>query len=308
MISSIDTRHLRYFLAVAESLHFRHAADMLHLSQPSLSQQIQQMEEDLGVKLFERTRRHVQLTAAGAALAIRARSILRSMDEAVQEAKRADQGLAGQITMSFVSTALVGILPRAMKKLQSTTPGVVIELKECEPTEQIAYLLQESVDIGFMHAKLEEKSLTSCVIQRDRLIAAVPEEFASPDPVDLSDFAHMTSIMPSPFSTFGFFNHVQRAYQLAGVVPLHSIYANLLIGAIHLASAGIGIALVPSSFCSVRIPGIVYRELAIAPPPVELLAVWKKDSSSKVLQRFLTLLRKESRAHPEADVRASVER
>lgn len=290
----MEIRQMRYFLAVAETLHFRLAAESLHLSQPSLSLQIQQLEEELEVVLFERTNRRVELTVAGKALVPRIRGILRDIDAAVLETRRMDRGLTGQITISFVSTALVGVFPGAMKELQASTPGIDILVKECDPQEQVAHLLQGTADIGFMHAALEEKRLTTAVIQRDHIVAALPEEVAAEGPIDLRDYARYTSIMPSPFTSFGFFGHVQRAYRLAGVEPQKIIHANLIIGGINLVAAGIGIALVPSSFQAVRIPGVVYRELATPTPPVELLAVWKSDATSQLLHRFIAILKKSS--------------
>lgn len=286
---------MRYFLAVAETLHFRRAAEMLHLSQPSLSQQIQQIEAELGVVLFERTNRKVQLTPAGSALVPRLQAVLHNINEALEETRRVDRGLSGNITIGFVSTALVGVLPGAMKALQAAVPGIELTLSECEPKEQIAHLLAGTIDIGFMHATLEEKLLTSAVIQRDRMMAAMPEGLAPAGKVNLCDYTGYTSIMPSPFTSFGFYNHVRRAYQLAGATPQKSIYTNLIIGGINLVAAGIGIALVPSSFQAVRIAGVEYRELLTPPPPVELLAVWKVDSNSRILRRFLSILKKTSR-------------
>jgi len=286
----VEMRQMQYFLAVAEALHFRHAAEMLNLSQPSLSQQIHQMEEELGVKLFDRSNRKVQLTQAGQSLLPRVRRILLSMDEAVFETKRVHQGLAGQLTISFVSTALVGLLPKAMKELQATTPGVELQLKECAPQDQIAGIIQGTIDIGLMHGKLDNDELESSVIQRDELVIALPSDLAEEGPIDLRDYKSFTSIMPSPFTAFGFYNHVQRAYNLAGVTPEKVIYANLIIGAINLVAAGLGIALVPESFNYIQVQGVSYRKLIAPPPAVELLAVWRCDSTSRLLQRFLSIL------------------
>lgn len=286
----MELRQMHYFKAVAEELHFHHAAEMLHLSQPSLSQQIRQMEEEIGVKLFERTNRKVKLTPAGTALLPRVRAILKSMDEAVHETKRVDQGSAGLLTISFVSSALVGVLPSAMRELELQAPGVDLKLKECDPQAQISDILQGTSDIGFMHAKLEDDQLISKVIQRDDLMVALPVALAKRGRVNLRDYRCHTAIMPSPFTIFGFFNHVQRAYQNAGVAPEKTIYTNLIIGGIHLVAAGIGIALVPSSFRTFQVPGVTYKQLIKAPPPVELLAVWKRDADSKLLHRFLKIL------------------
>ncbi len=286
----MDLRQMSYFLAVAEELHFRHAAEVLHLSQPSLSQQIRQLEEELGVKLFERTNRRVQLTQAGETLLPRVRGILHSIKEACDETKRVDQGFAGFLNISFVSTALVGVLQVAIKELQAQAPGIDLQLKECEPKEQIAGILNGTTDIGFMHARLDDDELASTVVQRDELVVALPQEIKEEGPVDLCRYKEWGAIMPSPFTAFGFYNHVQRAYNLAGVTPAKVVYTNLIIGGINLVAAGMGIALVPASFQYIQVRGVVYKPLLMPPPAVELLAVWKRESPSMLLRRFLGIL------------------
>ncbi|WP_420239662.1 LysR family transcriptional regulator [Telmatobacter bradus] len=297
----METRQLRYFLAVAEALHFRHAAEILHLSQPSLSHQIRQIEQELGAQLFERTKRSVRLTAAGEALVPHARAILRGLSEAVHEVQRTSRGLAGEIKIGLVSTAMMGVLPHALHALQSSTPGVTVQLKESDPHEQIHGLLEEKIDVGFMHGALEEQVLSSMVVQRDVLMVAVPDALAGEECIDLGRHTDLTSIMPSPFTAFGFFNHVHRAYEMAGGQPQRFLYTNLIISSVHLVSAGMGIALIPSSFQSVKLEGVHYRPLLQTPPPAELKAVWRKDSSSLILRRFLNLLKKESLARNAAE-------
>jgi DNA-binding transcriptional LysR family regulator len=282
---------MRYFLRIAEELNFHRAAESLHLSQPSLSQQIRLLEEEIGASLFHRTNRRVQLTVAGQALLPRIRGILHGIDEAIVEAQRVNQGFSGLLTLAFGSTALVGILPAALREFQQQAPSVDLQLKECEPKEQIAAIIQRTCDVGFVHAKLEDDQLDSMVIQRDELIAAVPSEVSEDGSIDLSRYNQYAAIMPSPFTAFGFYGHVQRAYQLAGAQPNKHLYTNLIIGGIHLVAAGMGIALVPSSFRSIQIPGVRYRPLQKTPPPVELIAVWRRDSTLKLLYRFLGILK-----------------
>ena len=294
----MDLREMRYFLAVAEELHFRRAAEALHLSQPSLSQQIRLMEEQIGAKLFERTNRKVALTPAGEALLPRIRGILRGIDEAVFEARRIAQGLTGLLTLCFGSTALVGVLPYAMKEFQLQAPDVDLQLRECEPKEQIANVLHGTCDAGFLHAKLDDDALESMVIQRDELMAAVPSDLTDDQPVDLRNYKNYAAIVPSPFTAFGFYGHVRRAYQPMGLNPDKVLYTNLIIGGIHLVAAGMGIALVPSLFQTIKIPGVVYRPLLKRAPPVELLAVWRRDSTSKLLYRFLDTLSSRSAGLP----------
>lgn len=170
----MEVRQMRYFLAVAEALHFRHASEALHLSQPALSLQIQQLEEELGVKLLSRSTRNVQLTRAGELLVSRIRTILASVDTAVNNTRRVGKGLELPLSISYVSTALDGVLPRAMRALQLDSPGVEFELRDGLPKEQVERLLDETTDIGFMHVKIDEEQISSKLIQRYELVAALP--------------------------------------------------------------------------------------------------------------------------------------
>jgi DNA-binding transcriptional LysR family regulator len=176
-----------------------------------------------------------------------------------------------------------------MKKFQVLAPDVDLQINECEPKEQIPRIINGTSDIGFMHAKLDDDQLESKVVQRDELIAALPSDVTYDQPVNISDYKSYAAITPHPFTTFGYYGHVQRAYELAGVIPPKFLYANLIVGGIHLVAAGMGIALVPASFRALTTPGVVYRPLLKALPPVELLAVWRRDSTSKPLRLFLDI-------------------
>lgn len=176
---TVELRQLRYFLAVAEELHFRRAAERLHLAQPSLSLQIQNLEEELGVKLFERSNRGVRLTIAGEKFLKETRQILLSVNKAVQGTKETADGMAGALSISLVSTALVGLLPSVLRSFIAQTPGVDIELEELDPEDQIHYLLRGRADIGFIHGVVSEPQLATFVVESDQLIVAVPAKLAS---------------------------------------------------------------------------------------------------------------------------------
>lgn len=291
----MELRQIRYFLAVAETLHFHQAAAKLHLSQPSLSLQISQLEEELGFPLFERTRRRVVLTPAGMELVPRFRQMLVDLTDAVQHAQRTHQGLAGQLVIGFISSAMAGALPKALRTFQSQVPEVTLELQESSPEEQIQGLLKGTVDVAFIHADMDDEGLSTLTVQSDTLIMALPQNIApEAAAVDLADYAHHASIMPAPFRAFGIFAHIQRAYQMAGVVPAKILHTNLIIGGINSVSSGIGIALVPSIFRNVQIPGVTYRDLTQQLPPIRLHAVWRRDDSSRQLLRLIEILRQQS--------------
>ncbi len=285
----MELRHLRYFIAVAEQLHFRHAAELVHVAQPALSQQIRQLEEEIGVTLFERSHHKVRLTPAGKAFYENAQRILKQADRAMADARRVEFGDAGTIRIGFVSTAAIRVLPDAMKKLQRQVPSAEVELNELAPGEQIDGLYREQLDIGFVHAKLSQDVLNTVVVARDRLIVAVPGSCKLADclRVNLKDLASWTAIMPAGHSSSGFYEQVRMAYQMAGVMPERVHYTRLLQTGLLLVAAGVGVSLVPESFQSIHVKGVVYKKLKIEPPLCELVAAWRRDNASPLLNRFI---------------------
>ena len=285
----MELRHLRYFIAVAEQLHFRHAAELVHVAQPALSQQIRQLEDEIGVTLFERSRHKVRLTPAGKAFYEYAQSIINQTNMAVAEARKVEHGDAGTIRIGFVSTAAITVLPDAMKKLQAKIPLAEVELKELAAGEQIDGLYRDLIDVGFLHAKLTADVLKTVVVARERLVVAVPAKckLAGSQRVDLKDLASWTAIMPASHTSSGFYEQVRAAYQMAGVRPERVHYTRLLQTGLLLVGAGVGVSLVPESFKSIHVKGVVYRSLRVEPPPCELVAAWRRDNPSPLLGHFL---------------------
>lgn len=288
----MELRHLRYFIAVAEQLHFRHAAELVHVAQPALSQQIRQLEKEIGVTLFERSRHRVRLTPAGKEFYEHAQFILDRAKQAVEEARKVEHGDAGTIRIGFVSTAAIAVLPEAMKRLQARVPLAEIELRELAAGEQIDGLYRDQIDVGFLHAELTEDVLKTRVVARERLIVALPAncKLAKKSRVDLKDLASWTAIMPVRHASAGFYEQVRLAYQMAGGMPERVHNTRLLQTGLLLVAAGVGVSLVPESFKAIHIKGVAYRRLRIEPPPCELIAAWRRDSDSPLLRQFLQIL------------------
>lgn len=288
----MELRHLRYFVAVAEQLHFRHAAEIVHVAQPALSQQIRQLEKELGVTLLERSRHQVRLTPAGKAFYESALGVLRQADQAAAKARKVDSGDAGTIRIGFVSTAAIRVLPDGVKRLQKQVPAAEVELSELAAGEQIDGLYREQLDIGFVHAKLSRDVLGTRVVARDRLIAAVPDSspLARCRRVDLRDLASWPAIMPAGHSSSGFYEQVRMAYQMAGVRPERVHYTRLLQTGLLLVAAGVGVSLVPESFQLIHVRGVAYKKLRVEPPLCEMVAAWRRDNASPLLARFVRCL------------------
>jgi DNA-binding transcriptional LysR family regulator len=282
---------MRKFLAVAEELHFRRASEILHLSQPTLTLQIRQLEDEIGARLFERTSRNVSLTPAGVALADRVRILLLDIDSAILHTQRVSRGVEGSLSLVYVGTGASSILARSIQALQKEMPNIDLALDDCRPTEQVLRLIEGKADLGFMHTKFDNDQLESKVVQRDCLIAAVPADFPGSGPVDLRDLAPHTLIVPRPMDrqSIGIYEFVQGVFVKTGTVPARVLHANILNG-LMLVAAGVGVSVVPAFVAETRMHNISFRPLSSASAFLELSAVWKRDNTSVVLKHFLRLL------------------
>jgi DNA-binding transcriptional LysR family regulator len=289
----MELRHLRYFVAVAEALHFHHAVEIVHIAQPALSQQIRQLEQEIGVLLFERSHHKVMLTQAGKAFYVKAQTILKDAKQAISDARDAEHGNAGTVVIGFVSTAAIAVLPRVLANFREQTLRAQVELQEMPPDEQIDSLYRRTIDVGFFHAKLEEAAFDSLVVSRDRLILALPmgHRFARRSTVNLKDLAEETAILPARHSISGYFERARAVYQAAGIQPERIHHTRLLQTGLLLVAAGLGVSLVPECFKVVRVRGVVYRRLANEPDAIDLLAAWRRDNTSALLQRMIAHLR-----------------
>jgi DNA-binding transcriptional LysR family regulator len=285
----MELRQLRYFLAVAEDLHFTRAAERLHVAQPALSQQISQLEREVGVKLLERTSRSVVLTPAGEVFRKRAGIAIEQLERAAADAGTIGRGEAGILSLGFVSAAVVNILPVVMRWFRQEIPAAVIDLREMEPSEQIESIRQRHLDIGLFHASIQAPELASMMVIREKLIVALPENHpaACKEQVELKSFSKETIFLPRRHTFPGFYELVIQACQKEGFQPARLQPMNLLQTAVALVSGELGIALVPESFRhNLPVRGVIYKSLAEPAPAAEMIAVWREDNESPLLTTF----------------------
>jgi DNA-binding transcriptional LysR family regulator len=285
----VEFRQIRYFLAVAEELHFTRAANRLHVAQPALSQQIRQLEEEVGAKLLNRSNRRVELTPAGEAFRTRALIALDQMARATVEAGQAGRGEAGSLSIGFVSSAVWGVLPVLLRRFRKDAPQADFELREQDPAEQLRDIRERHLDVGFLHAVLDEAELSFVVVARDKLVVALPEKHpaAAKSAVALRTLAAETIFIPKRHACTGFYELVIAACAHAGFSPARTQSTRLLQTSVGLVAGGVGIALVPESFRDhLKIRGVVYRPIQGETPVAELIAVWRADNHSPLLARF----------------------
>jgi DNA-binding transcriptional LysR family regulator len=285
----MELRQLKYFLATAEELHFRRAAEIVHVAQPALSQQIHQLEEEIGVVLFERSNRKVSLTPAGRVFYERAKVVVDNAQKALQEARSIGRGDAGTLTIGFISTAAMAVLPSALRFIQDRLPSAEIELREMDPSHQIDALQAGQLDLGFTISEILDDEFSVRRIGREPLIAALPDldRFTGLEQADLRELARETTITPNRHARRGYYETVTAAYRQAGVKPARIQCVRMIQTGLVLVGAGLGVSLVPACFDHIRMNGVIYRPLADPVPAVEISAVWRNENRSPLLLKFI---------------------
>jgi DNA-binding transcriptional LysR family regulator len=296
----IELRQLRYFVAVAEEMHFGRAAQRLHMTQPPLSQSIQALEALLGTPLFARTSRSVTLTPAGAALLPHARQLLLDAQALPDLARRAAAGESGRLSLAFVSTADYSVLPPFLRQFRAAYPQVQIELREATSDLQLEDLAQGAIDVGLLIPPLPDRmkdELAYMPVLSEPLVLAAPATVAalrSADALPLQAVADMPLIIFPRRIAPAFHDAILGCYREAGLVPRIGQEAIQMQTIVGLVSAGMGIALVPQSVSNLKRPGVEYRPLAGRTALIETGLAWRRDNPSPVLHAFLELLGKTS--------------
>jgi DNA-binding transcriptional LysR family regulator len=293
---NLELRQLRYFLAVAQELHFGKAALRLHMTQPPLSQTIMALEELLGAALFVRSRRGVSLTPAGEALLPEARRMLLQAQELPELVKRAANGEVGQLALAFVSSADYSVLPPFLRAYRAAYPAVKINLQEATSDVQLADLLAGRIDAGLLIPPLPGKAqieLDYMAVLSEPLVLAAPSGLAGPEGT-----VHLASLPRLPLIIFPraiapkLYDAILAVFGNAGITPEIGQQAIQMQTIVSLVSAGMGLALVPQSVSNLMRPGVEYRALLDLTPQVETGLAWRRDNRSPVLAGFLELLRK----------------
>ncbi len=285
----MELRQLRYFIAVAEELHFRRAAERLHMSQPPLSQQIRALEDELGFTLLTRTRRRVELTPAGEAFLRDARALLSELDGAVATARRIDAGQTGRLRVGFVGSALLSIVPGTVERFRASRPGVAIELRERSTVDQLRAVAAGVVDVGLVRPPIEDDGpLRAQTVLRERTVAALPaaHPLASLSRVPLRRLAAEPQVMFPRDQAPGFHDLLIAALAGTGAGPRVIQYAPEMLTIIGLVAAGTGVSLVPASVSRLALDGVTYRPVTGAPHS-ELVAITRAGDDSALVRAFV---------------------
>ncbi len=289
----MELRHLRYFVAVAEELHFGRAAERLFMAQPPLSQQIKQLETEIDVRLFERTNRRVLLTSAGEAFLKEARAILAHVDQAVEKAQLASRGEAGWFGVGFVASAIYDVLPVILRRFREEYPNVELFLLEIPGVEQWQALRDRRIHVGFARLPAQEQGIVLETVAKDTLMVALPASHRLAGQAAI----HLQSLALEPFILYphqpesNYAEYVMRLCEEAGFTPRIVQKTGEIQTAVSLVYAGIGVAIVPASAHNLRREGVVYCPIAEPAPTIELTIGYREHDPSPILPHFLDIAR-----------------
>jgi len=292
MSNQIEFRHLRYFLGVAEDLHFRKAAERLYISQPGLSRQIKQLELTLGVKLFERHNRKVKLTEAGVYLKGEVSRNLKSLTQILNHAKLLQDGSRGQLKFGYVGSAMQRVIPDLLLKLRKEHPNVQFGLKEMDNRKQIEGLLSQNIDIGFVRSERVPKGFAIQPVLTEPFCLVLPKNhpISSVNFKSLLQFKEESFILFDPEYSTSYYEQMMQIFDESGFSPLishNTIHASSIY---KLVENNFGISIVPKSLQYGYDFNVKFIELATIPQRTVLSAVWDTSNRNPVLENFLNYI------------------
>ncbi|HUO59956.1 MAG TPA: LysR substrate-binding domain-containing protein [Candidatus Acidoferrales bacterium] len=290
----MELRLLRYFVAVAEALNVTRAAEQLHTAQPSLSQQIRQLEDMIGGPLFLRDKHRLQLTETGRVLLPEAREILKMTESAIAHARQAALTQRGTITVAMIPGPEGLILCRAIPEFMRTYPDVQVLLRTMTAPEQIGALLKREINVGFLRGPIEHDEIASEVYMREKVVAVIPEiwPISSKEPVPVSELAQLPHISISRQVAPAVHDVSDTIAQLAGVTFRTRLNTENLITSLNAVASNLGFCFFAEYVGGIVPKGVVTRHIDLQPTPqLELLVAYRKDDTLPPLREFLKKVR-----------------
>lgn len=291
----IELRDLRYFVALAEELHFGHAALRLAMTQPSLTKALQRLEKQLGVELFYRSRRRVELTHAGMVFLQGARRTIAEADNAYKRARVADRGEVGRLRLGFVASATHRLLPGLLREFRNECPAIVLELHELNTSSQIQAFRSGQIEVGLVRPPVWDEGLEERTISQEPFVVALPKDHplaSSTRPINLKQLAVEPLVLFPREITPGFYDHVVGLCHAAGFEPRIVHECTSFSSSIALVSGGVGVALIPHSLAPrLEDLGGVYRKIRANTVYADWAVVWRRglEQEQPQLKAFLSI-------------------
>lgn len=289
----MEFRHLRYFLALAEELHFGRAARRLSISQPPLSLNIQQLEAFVGARLFTRNSKQVLLTAAGEAFVPRARALLEQAIEAARHARDVDQGIAGRLQVGFVGAMLYRGLPQVLREFQQKHPSLRLVLKELNSSDQLVALAHDQLNLGFVHTTRIPAEMSNVLFASEPLVCCLPTDH----PLAGQRTVSLRLLQGEPFAVVAravspdYHERILSICTEAGFFPEIRYELRHWLSVVSLVSQGLGVALVPWALRQPAMAGAVFVPLDMQTTPYDTYCLWKTSHDSAALTAFIQAVR-----------------
>jgi DNA-binding transcriptional LysR family regulator len=291
-LGGMKLHQLRYFVAVAEEMHFGRAASRLRIAQPPLSRQIHELEAELGTRLFNRTQRRVALTDAGRVLLEEVRLILAHVDRAADAARRAGQGEIGQLVLGVVPTVDGQMFTRILHAFAKRYPKVHVAVRSLSTAALVQGLGTGALQAAFVRLPVRDDGLTVRLISREPLVATLP----ATHPLARSARLSLAALADEPHVIFprelapAYYDLIVSLYQRAGLhlrIAQETEHVQTILG---LVAGGFGVSLLPASIREFRMRGVVYRTLRDRVPPVETAVAYRRDDPSEILRAFIAVI------------------
>jgi len=285
----VELRQLEYFTAVAEELHFGRAALRLQMTQPPLSQQILQLERELGVKLLKRTKRHVELTSAGKVFLQEIRHVFTQLERAKDAALRAEMGMLGRLVLGFVGSATFDILPIIVRAFQEQFPYVDLVFHEMSTPMQIEALHHKEIDIGFVRTPVADPFISLCSVHQETCIAVVPKlhPLAQRASISMGDLSTERFILVEREVWPSWYDDILSKCRDAGFSPIVRQHVKEIQTVVGLVAAGLSISIVPRSTAKLHGRDVTYVSIEGEAPRVEMSIAWRTDDNSTLVKQFL---------------------
>lgn len=285
----LETRQIRYFIAVAEELHFRRAAERLNMSQPSLSRAVNQLENVVGVKLLQRTNRHVELTPAGKIFLESCSDTLNAIQEAALLARKAEKGEIGTLTIAHTDFAISGVLPKLLEEFRRNFPETTIEIQHMFTDQQIEALVSRKIDFGFLTGPVKEPGTQSVTVQKDRFVVILPENhrLADNETIPLSALEHEPFVTGTKRWWKHYLRYLKKLCKRAGFKPnivQEAFNSESIFG---LVAANMGIAIHPECAKNYIRTGVVVRDLDLPDCHVPTDLAWMTGAETPTMRQFI---------------------
>jgi DNA-binding transcriptional LysR family regulator len=287
---ALESDALRSFLVLSEQLHFRRAAEILHVSQPALSKQIRRLEDQLGGPLLIRRSGGVHLTSAGQVLLQHARQVIANSESAERITRLALKGEAGILRVGFGIAVLARGLPKLMLRFRKKFPNVDLSVRNMSTSDQIQALTDRRIDVGFVRLPIRARDIETIPIVKERLMIVLSEHSAYEAKKGLAALSNAPFIIPCRADSASFYEHVFRTCRAAGFMPTVVQETDVFFTALNLVRAGLGVSIAPSAVQLMRVPQIQFVETGVPEGEWNIGIAWNRMSpGSQLVENFIEM-------------------